>query len=307
MSDEVIDKGLELLARNAKEDRDKDFHVMLFGGEPFLVPKKIKYIFDKGLELEKEYKVKFTASAVTNATILTDELINLIKTYKHKVNFNIQLSVDGIQVVQDMYRITKDGRGSFNLVEKNVPKFIELYRDMPRMLAIHGCVNKYSLPYLFESFKYFFEDYRFRSIWFMPVHEENWDENDVEIYREQLLKIKDYIMEKIKETGDQSLKDVVSPLNHCFSGQNRFYVPCGAGRKFISITADGDIYPCHHLFFNDKSTKIGDVFNGIDYIRKTMYEMYDANDMTCDKDCDHYHCYRCIALNYEVKCRNTFI
>ena len=54
-------------------------------------------------------------------------------------------------------------------------------------------------------------------------------------------------------------------INVCFLIK-RPSAPCGAGKNYITITAKGEIYPCHHFYYNDpeKTTKIGDVWNGID-------------------------------------------
>ncbi len=301
MSKEVAKKGLEFLCENALKNEDNEFHAMLFGGEPLLAPDIIKYIFDYGLKLSKENDIKFTASIITNATIMNEDIFWLFMEYKDKVNLNCQLSVDGIQKVHDMYRVAKNNKGSFSIIEKNIPKFKKIYKNNPDMLSIHGCVNRNSLPYLFESYKFFRNDWGFNKIWFMPVHEEKWSEDDIKIYEEQLNKIADYILDIVlKENSIDELRNY-SPLNQCVKTRTQFpSTPCGAGKTFATITANGEIYPCHHFYFNDydKETLLGNVFDGVDDNKRKIFLEYSYKDMSCPSNCDWYGCHRCIAVNY---------
>ncbi len=301
MTKEVAKNGLEFLCNGALKNNDKEFHVMLFGGEPLLAPHIIKYIFDYGLQLAKKHKIKFTASIVTNATLMNEDIFWLLMEYKDKVHLNCQLSVDGIQKVHDMYRVTKDGKGSFSLIEKNIPMFKKIYQNNPDMLSIHGCLNRYSLPYLFDSYKYFREEWGVSRIWFMPVHEEEWIEDDIEIYKNELNKIADYVLDiALRQNSVEEIRNY-NPLNRCLDKRTIFpSAPCGAGKTFGSITASGQIYPCHHFYFNDpdKELLLGNVFDGIDDSKRKIFLDYSSDDMSCSSTCDWYGCHRCIAVNY---------
>lgn len=301
MSKEVIHKGMELLFEGAKDSGRNEVHVTLFGGEPLLRPDLMRYLLNYGIKLADKNGARFTAGLITNATLMNDEIFDLLKEYKDKIGMSCQLSVDGIQPVHDMYRVTRNGKGSFHMIEKNIPRFKEAYADKPQLLHIHGCLNKRSMPHLFESYRFFKEEWGLNMIWFMPIHEEKWDLSDVDLYEQQLRKIKDYILKEIAETQSLQPLDDYAPLNRCFT-KSKSIVPCGAGKGYVTITAQGDIYPCHHFYFNDPDghTKLGNVFTGIDHARKLLYENYDSSDMSCPEDCEHHACYRCIACNYQV-------
>ncbi|WP_425447635.1 radical SAM protein [Dethiothermospora halolimnae] len=298
MSKEVIHRGLELLCDGAKRQGRDSFHAMIFGGEPLLHPHLVEEILKYGLELQRRNNINFTASLITNATIMNDEIFRILLEYRDKVDLSTQLSVDGIKKVHDMYRVTKDGKGSFQLIEDNIEKFKQIYKNRSGMLTVHGVVNKKALPYLFESYRYFKEEWGFNEIWFMPLHEDDWTIEDIDIYRKELNKIADYIIEDAKKGKMKTFKGY-SPINRCFEKQ-RPSAPCGAGKGFISITADGSIYPCHHFYFNHKELKIGNVWKGIDDSKRRIYLDYESSDMTCPNNCDHVNCYRCIAVNYDV-------
>lgn len=300
MSLEVLYKGLEYLCANVVKS-GRQFHAMIFGGEPLLEPDLVQKLVDYGNELAKQNQVEFTASIITNATILTPEIEAMLTGYIKRGKFSIQLSIDGIGAAHDIYRITRGGKGSFGLIEKNIPGFQRLSRHQPGSVGVHSCINKKSLPFMFESYRFFAEEWGFKSIWFMPVHEEDWDENDIELYRSEVDKIARYILDKVRTTRDLSWIKGYSPLDKCVLPDRKPAAPCGAGKDFISITANGDIYPCHHFYFDaGPELKIGDVFSGINDSKRRIFLEYDQKDMNCPADCDNVSCYRCIAVNYQV-------
>ncbi len=304
MSKEVIHKGLEMLCEGAKKQGKETFHAMIFGGEPLLMPEIVEEIFRYGMELGGRSGLIFTTSLVTNATILTTDIKRILNTYKSKANLSVQLSVDGIKEVHDKYRITKDGKGSFGIIEQNIPEWKALFADNMDRLSVHGCCNSDTLPYLYENYIFFREQWDIPRIWFIPIHSEEWKEDDARIYEQQLSKIADYILEKSKESGNYREVVNYAPIDRCLNIDMFPYAPCGAGKNFITITVKGELFPCHQIYFNDpeKFTKIGDLNTGIDELKRKIFVEYDNKDLSCaklDPDCDAYHCYRCIAENWE--------
>ncbi len=304
MTKEIARKGLEYLCENAVKEKQDSFDVMIFGGEPLLNVDVVEEILKYGVELSEKYNIRFTASMVTNATIMTDRIREVIETYKEKAHLNVQLSIDGIERVQNEFRVTKTGQGSFAMAEKNVPVWKDIFKDHITALSIHGCYNHDTLPYMYESYIYFREKWDVPILWFMPIHSETWEEGDDEVYRGQLQKIADYVLDRVKK--ENNLQEIYNyaPINRCLDYDAFPSSPCGAGKFFVTITAKGDIYPCHQFYFNDPEhhTKIGNIWEGIDDQRRAIFMNYGMDDLSCakkDPNCDAYHCYRCIAENWE--------
>ena len=301
MSIDTAKAGLEFLCNNAVENKT-GFNAMIFGGEPLLNVDVVEAILDYGTELSKKHRVPFSASMVTNCTIFNTRIKNIFTKYKDIIS--VQLSIDGTPEVNDMYRLTPKGKGSYSMIAKNIPKWKEVFKDSPQRLNIHGCCNRQSLPYLFDSFKFFREEWGVKNLWFMPIHSEEWNIEDVDIYKENLYKIANYNLEETKKSGD--IYDTMSyaPIDKCVF--NRFPgAPCGAGKNFCSIAANGDLYACHQFYFNDrdKSTSFGSVHDvgNINLDRLSIFENYDSGDLSCkkiDPDCKAYGCYICIGDNY---------
>jgi len=300
MKPEVIHRALEYLYENAKTENKKEVSITVFGGEPLLEPDLIRILFDKGLELQDKYNIEFKAGIITSGFVMNDKIKQLLLDYKDKVNMGCQVSVDGKKEIHDLCRVTKSGRGTFNTIEKNMQVLKEIFKNNRGMLHVHGCISKNSLPHLFESYKFFRENWDIPKIWFMPVHEEEWEESDVSLYKGELEKISEYILEKVKESNSIEEMQNYSPLNKCFERRTVVNPPCSAGKTYITVTANGDIYPCHHFYFNDTKevTKLGDIWDGIDLEKQRPYVEITNDDMTCENKCSIFNCYRCLGTNW---------
>lgn len=300
MTIETARKTLDFLCLNAVESGVGRFDAMIFGGEPLLNPDVVEEIFSYGVELSQKHNVTFTSNIITNCTVMNDRIKNMLIKWRDPANLTVQLSVDGKEEVQNRYRITKTGGGSFHLVEKNIPIFKEIFADDPRRLSIHGCVNRETVGSLYESFHFFKYNWGFKNIWFLPVIEEKWRLDDVVAYDEQNKLIFEDILKTIKETGDVSPVYEYAPMDRCMDRQIRPSAPCGAGKNFVTVTCNGEIYPCHQIYFHDpdKETLIGNVYTGLDEPARTMYVDYTQENLSCPSTCENVHCFRCLAVNW---------
>ena len=91
-----------------------------------------------------------------------------------------------------------------------------------------------------------------------------------------------------------------SPLCACLEHHPSRGKPCAAGMSFVSIAPDGSLSPCHQLHFNTPESTIGDIWNGVDPIRRQVFLDYDDEDFGCG-DCEQTRCYRCMAQNYDMR------
>lgn len=296
MTAEVAQKGLEWLFENAVASKAKEVSIILFGGEPFLKPALCDQLLSLGLKFQNQHKITFAPSVITNATIMNDELeLMLYRHASRNPRFSCQLSIDGAEQSQNLYRVYPSGKGSYETVAVTVSRYRDIFGGR---LNIHGCINKQTMPLLFDNYKFIAEQWKPGSIWFMPVHTEDWDENDVKLYDEQLGKIFSHEAESLNTVS------YYAPINKLLSFQVgrecHHDKTCGAGVSFVSITGEGDIYPCHNIYFKDDkhSQKVGNIFDGVldDEILKP-YEEYTYRTMGCGK-CENTACYRCIADNW---------
>jgi radical SAM protein with 4Fe4S-binding SPASM domain len=158
-------------------------------------------------------------------------------------------------------------------------------------------LNHDTVGSLFDSYIYFKETLNIQRTWFLPVCEEAWEDGDPALYYREMGKIYDYIMHKTKQTKDLYEIKMNAPMDRALMSTGK-RLPCGAGRGYGTITANGELYPCHHFYFNDpdKETLMGNLWDGISEEKRRLFTSYDEDDMSCG-DCEHGACYRCIAVN----------
>lgn len=296
MSEAVAVRGMEWLFENALKSGADRVSVILFGGEPLLLPEICDTILAHGAEFSRWTGIRFEPSIITNATVLTERAAEMLQTAAEMIpSFHCQLSIDGAEKSQNLYRVFPDGRGSFEAVQGNVERFRQIFG---RRLNIHGCINKMTMPMLFENYRYVAEQWKPGSIWFMPVHTEQWSEWDISLYDEQLGRVFEHQTQKL---GTVSYFAPMNKLLTCRPGREAHHAKtCGAGVSFCSVTGDGSLYPCHNIYFNDpsRSMRFGDVFRGVLENEKLMpFEWYTYQSLGCE-GCKNTACYRCIADNW---------
>jgi len=305
MTEEIAEKAIEILVAGAKNNNDKEVHIEFFGGEPLLNVATMRHAFDYANRRCTEEGIGFSCIVITNATMFTQEYEDfLLHWHKTKGKINVQLSIDGPPEIQNTNRVTQDGGPSSDMIEKTVKQYFDFLNKnnipIEQSVHVHSVLSIETAKRLYEVYSYI-RDLGFNGVWYMPVHEEPWSESDVVSYRVQLQKVADRIYEDCVDQKTTSYYQATSSLSRCTNRHPD--QPCGIGRKFCSVAPNGDIYPCHYVYFMDKEhqdTKLGNVYDGINDDMRSFFLDYGTENMMGDKpcaDCEHYACYRCPAMN----------
>ncbi|GAB6264869.1 MAG: thioether cross-link-forming SCIFF peptide maturase [Methanothrix sp.] len=284
--------------------------ILFFGGEPLLNFSLIKeidsYVMAVGLN------VKYTA--VTNGTIMNDEM-------KHFINnkfFNLCISLDGIKEINDQQRY-----GNVESVHDCVIKTLnELkYRKYP--ISIKSIITKLGVDRL-EEVETYIGCLNIDSTAIEPVNEVQPDSmfyiSDEEYvkYVQNLANIfKKYIHELAKGDKLVSYYTVFNIILHMLTRTRKINM-CSAGREYLAITAEGDVYPCHRFigleefnmgnvhdnnFPDNRFIKIKNMFNdkSIDNLEKCCicWARYLCGG---DCDCDSYIYKKDILYPTERRC-----
>lgn len=209
--------------------------VTFFGGEPMLkmdVMRAVAKFF-----MAQEYFVEFTMT--TNLTLLKDEDIEFFKS----INLGILVSIDGTKETHDKNRC-----GSYDIVAANVKKLIDA--GMKLNLEARITLPPSEVGTMFEGVKNVF-DLGIDNIAPCLVYDQPWKEEDWVVYDEQVHKMFDWAMDVYNDPSNKrnlSIKLMNDFLENCLVKSNEWDVPCGMGNDlFISVTADGDVAPCHQV------------------------------------------------------------
>ncbi len=130
---EVEEKLIEYIN---KQEHIKNISITWYGGEPLLMPKAIRRIYDRiTTETDKEITKQ---EIISNTYLVNDEVIELMKHCK--IN-RIQVSLDGIKERHDKTRFLKSTHApTFDVIEKNIEKMAKEVPDMH--ISIRVNINK---------------------------------------------------------------------------------------------------------------------------------------------------------------------
>jgi len=227
----------------------KNIEVDLFGGEPLIAFETVKAIVDYAKEAEKAYNKNIRFTMTTNATLLTDEIMD----YLDKNMGNIVLSIDGRKAVNDNVRVRIDGSGSYDSILPKIKKMVDI-RDKGKQYYARGTFTRDNTDF-FEDIKHLAEA-GFDEISIEPVvlpadHPLSLREEDLPQIFEQYDKLFDEMLKR-HGSGDEF---TFYHFNIDLKGGPCVYKRisgCGAGHEYVAITPDGDVYPCHQFVGNEK-------------------------------------------------------
>jgi len=129
MSPEVAVAAVDFLLHESRES--ETISLIFTGGEPLLNFKTIKSAVEYAqVEAErKRKKAKFLIA--TNGTLFNNEIISFIKENQ----IEVQISLDGDKETHDRMRIFPDGRGSYRVISRWLPKLLEDYGEEVELRA----------------------------------------------------------------------------------------------------------------------------------------------------------------------------
>ncbi len=123
MDSETAKKGLDYLFPFIRERKKKTFFLGFYGGEPLLNIDTIKKIVAYGKKLFTGWNLGFNMT--TNLTLLDEAILDFLI----ENNFLLLVSLDGGKENHDAKRVFADGRGTFDIVIKNLEKIADKDRD----------------------------------------------------------------------------------------------------------------------------------------------------------------------------------
>jgi uncharacterized protein len=239
----------------------KNLEIDFFGGEPLLNFDTVKETVSYARSLEREYNKKFHFTITTNCTLLDDDMIN----YLHKNMDNIVLSIDGRKEINDAIRVRRDGSGTYDSIIDNIKKVVELRERDNKDYFVRGTFTKYNLDFCQDVLH--LADLGFKEISVEPVvadgkEEYMFTESDLPRIHEEYEKLACEYLRR-KKTGKAPFEFYHFKIN-LYKGpcQYRRISACGAGREYLAVVPNGDIYPCHQFVGNPKFV-MGNVFEKV--------------------------------------------
>lgn len=297
MSFETGKKALDFLLENSgnRENLEVDF----FGGEPLMNWEVVKQLVEYGRSKEAEYGKKFRFTITTNGLLLDEDK----RRYINENMDNCVLSLDGRREVNDEFRKTVAGTGSYDTI---VPKFKALVdeRDPNLDYYARGTFTSHNLDFANDVLS--IADAGFDRLSVEPVTADpgcgyDLTEDDLPKIEAEYDRLTDIMLERKKEGKPFTFFHFMVDLDQgpCVVKRLR---GCGAGYEYVAVTPDGDIYPCHQ-FVGKEEFKQGSVLDqsfDMDIAQK-FAGMNIYSRPKCQKCWAKFYCSGgCSAANYNM-------
>lgn len=309
MSFEVGKQAFDFLIANS--GTRKNLEVDFFGGEPLMNFEVVKQLVAYAREQEKIHNKNFRFTLTTNGVLLDEEVMD----FANKEMYNVVLSLDGRKETNDRMRVSRNGKGSYDLI---VPKFKEMVkRRGDKEYYIRGTYTHYNTDFTKDILH--MADLGFTKLAMEPVVASPdapyaLKEEDLPTLFDQYEKLAAEMIRREKNGKGFTFFHYMIDLEGgpCIAKR---IAGCGVGTEYVAVTPWGDLYPCHQ-FVGDENYLLGNVFDGItnEEVRSrfkmcNIYTRPQCNDcfarLYCSGGCsaNAYHATGSIEGIYELGCK----
>jgi uncharacterized protein len=236
MSQETLEAAWRFLFPDGQPR--KGFSIRLGSGEPLLalsLLRQLARLVDQGNESTADERP--AVFLTTNGTLVDGP----VRDWLVSSAWYVKLSLDGPKSIHDNWRVTPGGRGTFVQVAEAVADLAQRMQDRFSVTAV--LCRGADPEEVFEAIA----SLGVRRIELVPVvHHDNSilpGAADVERYERF---IENYARRYLDDAEEKDIPALIRFENRVVRvmGYNVRRVPCGAGRSFIGVGPDGDLYPC---------------------------------------------------------------
>lgn len=286
MSLEVAKGAVDFLIQNSKHRRQLE--IDFFGGEPLMNWAVVRDTVDYATAEAKKHGKSFRFTITTNGVGLTPE----IEDYINEHMYNVVLSIDGRQGINDRVRRTISGRGS--VYEMVIPKFKRLVQNRrEKSYYVRGTFTAYNLDFAQDVAH--LHDLGFDQISLEPVVTEPTEE--YALHKEHLPKILaeyDRLAELFLDRREKGEGFSFFHFNVELTKGPCLYKRlsgCGAGYEYLAVAPSGELFPCHQ-FVGEETYLLGTVWNGLEnHELSTMFKnSHVLNKPVCRACWAKYYC-----------------
>ncbi len=267
-------ESVDFLVRSSNSR--KELSIAFFGGEPLMnfpmIERIVGYCETVGKKLDK----KFTYSLTTNGTLFRQNNVDFMRQNK----FSILVSLDGTREIHDKHRVFASGKGSYDMIVKKLKRFFD-----PGSVSV-----RCTLPY--DCFDLEGSVMNLRRLGIGRAHFELVDgAHDVEqLLRAHLPEFKKAFSRVASGYERRMAQGSRFVIRNFFEFMRRIHLResrlfgCGAGRGVVSVSAKGNLYPCHRVV-GDKRFLMGNVRRGLSGNARETFDLKPVSEITQCRDC----------------------
>ncbi len=256
MTFEVGKRAFDFLIENSGSRRNLE--VDFFGGEPLMNWDVVKKLVAYAREIEGKHNKNFRFTLTTNGLLLDDEVIDFL----NREMSNVVLSLDGRREVNDHFRKSYSGEGSYDTI---VPKFQRLVEKREgKNYYVRGTFTHNNVDFTNDIFH--MADLGFTELSMEPVVCPPDDpyaltEEDMPVILEQYEILAKEMIKRRREGRPFTFYHYMLDLKNGPCIYKRI-TGCGSGTEYMAVTPWGELFPCHQ-FVGDEKYSLGNIWDGV--------------------------------------------
>lgn len=228
--------------------------ITFFGGEPLLNLSVISDILDYATTKANSLGRSVTFRLLTNGTAFSAKAVRQIHAY----NVRVQVSIDGPEESNDRWRVDKQGRGTFLRVINAINRYFRSRKDLISIRATltRGNLNAYRVYFFLKEQGFDRVVVSHANGHFDASH---YSAAELEELKSGYTLLAKHFLQSALEC--ESILVVGAPFNEhirTLAAGDRKSSYCGAGTRFVGLSARGEYYFCQDLA-EDHCAKVGDV------------------------------------------------
>jgi uncharacterized protein len=246
MTSSIAEASIDMLI---KESADRpSIHVTFFGGETLLnfpmLRSAVDYAKRKCAEVGKQVEFSLT----TNATMLTEQVIDFLAENR----VGVTVSIDGNREMNDKMRVFSDGRGSYDVIVPRIKMLLQRHKTNSIGARVTLSAGVSDVRGIYEHLT---REVGFYAVGFSPATAnpnrlysigEARMETVLEGFEDLAWEYRDCAIAG-RHHGFTNVNDTLKELH---SGVSKAY-PCGAGLGLLGVGTGGDINLCHRFVDSD--------------------------------------------------------
>jgi uncharacterized protein len=289
-TDSIIDISILKKIINQLSLNSNKIDIIWHGGEPLLVGKNFFYNFVKYKNELNKKGIKINNCLQTNATLIDEEWAKLFVDGE----FNIGISLDGPEKINDENRIFSDGKGSFHKIMGG----IDILNKNSIKFSVLSVIAKNNYEYADKIFNFFVKN-EINNFDFLPNYYHldtrlisslnNYCLDRYDFARFILRIFNNWIIYNDPRISIRILENIVTGLLGGTPSLCKFNNGC---KDYLTIEPNGNVFPCDrflgmedYLFGNFQYNDLNDIFT----CRKRSIFIDDIKTISSNcKDCEYY-------------------
>lgn len=268
MDKETALRAVDIMVESSLED--DELTVDFYGGEPLLNFELLRNTIDYCRKIDEKTKKSFTYKVTTNGTLLTREMTE----YFNEAGVSLGISVDGTRKTHGANRPFPDGKSSWAVVKKNIREAMKADNVHvsgratlmpPDLNMVKATKGLFRLGFYDTEVEFASEP----SDAFCPDAKWKIGDRDIEAMKREYLRFAKFYLDYSlyrDEAIDVGLSNNITRVLH----EAHRFSPCGAGKNFLCVTEEGDLYPCMG-FLGMPAYHLGNVKTGVDMERLKIF------------------------------------